>query len=141
MKELLNERGAAKRNCDGEPITQGVIYATRRVFEELERRPLAATNADEIKQLQRGQTLNSTPRRRQKGLDNYENRRLRERETDNSLRLGRVIQYQDAVNIVSRIRGDQNVGNREDSNHNQCNSRTSNHGETCSNHFCPRQGE
>jgi hypothetical protein len=39
MKELLNERGAAKRNCDGEPITQGVIYATRRVFEELERRP------------------------------------------------------------------------------------------------------
>jgi hypothetical protein len=56
------------------------------------REGLAATNADEIKQLRRGQTLSSIPRRRQKGWDNYENRGLREGETDDCLRLGRVIQ-------------------------------------------------
>jgi hypothetical protein len=55
-------------------------------------RLLAATNADEIKQLRRGQTLSSIPRRRQKGWDNYENRGLREGETDDCLRLGRAIQ-------------------------------------------------
>ena len=79
---------------------------------------LAATNADEIKQLRCGQTLSSTPRRRQKGWGNYENRGLREGETNDPLHLDRVIQSQDAVNIVSWIRGDQNAGNREDSNHN-----------------------
>jgi hypothetical protein len=89
---------------------------------------LAATNADEIKQLRGGQTLSSTPRHRQKERDNYKNRGSREGETDNSLRLGRVIRSQDAINIVSQIRGDQNIGNREDSNQNQCNSRTSHHG-------------
>ena len=78
---------------------------------------LAAPNADEIKQLPRGQTLSSTRTHRQKEWDNYENRGLRKGETGDSLRLGRVIQSQDAVNIVTRIRGDQNVGNREDSNH------------------------
>jgi hypothetical protein len=89
---------------------------------------LAATNADEIKQLRGGQTLSATPRHRQRKWDNYKNRGLREGETDNSLRLGRVIRSQDAINIVSQIRSDQNIGNREDSNQNQCNSRTSHHG-------------
>jgi hypothetical protein len=89
---------------------------------------LAATNADEIKQLRGGQTLRSTPRHRQKEWDNYKNRGLREGETHDSLCLGRVIRSQDAVNIVSQIRGDQSIGNREDSNQNQCNSRTSHHG-------------
>ena len=90
---------------------------------------LAATNADEIKQRRGGQTLSNTPRHRQKEWYNCENRGLRERETDDSLRLGPVIRSQDAVNIVSQIRGDQNIGNREDSNQNQCNSRASHHGE------------
>jgi hypothetical protein len=76
---------------------------------------LAATNADEIKQLGLGQTLSSTRTHRQKECYNYENWGLRKGETDDSLR---VIRSQDAVNIVSRIRGDQNAGNREDSNHN-----------------------
>jgi hypothetical protein len=91
---------------------------------------LAATNADEIKQLRRGQTLSSTRTYRQKEWEKYENRGLREGETDDCLRRGRVIRSQDAVNVVSRIRGDQNKGNRENSNHSQCSSRTSNHGES-----------
>jgi hypothetical protein len=90
---------------------------------------LAATNADEIKQLRSGRTLSNSPRHRQKEWDTYKNRGLREGETDDSLRLGRVIRSQDAVNIVSQIRSDQNIGNREDRNQNQCNSRASNHGE------------
>ena len=79
---------------------------------------LTTTKADEIKQFQRGQTLSSTPRHRQKGWNNYENRRLREGDTDNSSRLGGVMRSQDAVNIVSQVRGDQNVDKREDSNQN-----------------------
>jgi len=79
---------------------------------------LAATNADEIKQLRDGQTLSNTLRHRQKEWDTYKNRGFREGETDDSLRLGRVIRSQDAVNIVSQIRSDQNIGNREDSNQN-----------------------
>ena len=92
---------------------------------------LAATNADKIKQLRRGQTLSSTRTYRQKQWDKYENRGLKEGETDDSLLRSRVIRSQDAVNVVSRIRGDQNKGKRENSNQNQCNSRTSNHGEKC----------
>lgn len=79
---------------------------------------LAATNADEIEQLGRGQTFSGTRTHRQKKWYNDENRGLRKGETDNSLRISRVIRSQDADNIVSRIRGDQNVGNREDNNHN-----------------------
>jgi hypothetical protein len=60
---------------------------------------------------------------------NYENRRLHQGETYDSLCFGRMMRSQDAINIVSRIRGDQNVGNREDDNHDQCNSGTSHHGE------------
>lgn len=101
----------------------------RRVFLRYWKEGLAATNADEIKQLRRGQMLSSTRTHRQKELENYENRGLREWEADDSLGLGRVVRSQDAVNIITRIRGDQNVGNREDSNHSQCNSDTSHHGE------------
>jgi hypothetical protein len=61
--------------------------------------------------------------------ENYENWGLREGKTDDSLCFGRMMRSQDAINIVSRIRSDQNVGNREDGNHDQRNSRTSHHGE------------
>lgn len=91
---------------------------------------LAAIHADEIKQLQRNQTLSRTRGHGQKECDNYENRGLREGKTDQSLRLGRMIRSQDAVNIVSEIRADQNVRNRENNNHNQRDSCTSHHGET-----------
>lgn len=89
---------------------------------------LAATNADEIKQPRRGQTLSRIRGHGQKDCDNNENLGLREGKTDQSLRLGLMIRSQDAVNIVSKIRGDQNVRNREDNNHKQCDSRTSHHG-------------
>lgn len=52
---------------------------------------LAATNADEIKQLRRGQTLSSAPRHRQKESNDYEGRGLREEETNDSLGFGQVI--------------------------------------------------
>jgi hypothetical protein len=88
---------------------------------------LAATDADEVKQFRRDQSLSTNRTHRQKEWGNYENRGLREWETYDSLSFGRVLRSQDAVNIVSRIRADQNVGNRQDSNHNQHNSYNSHH--------------
>jgi len=41
-----------------------------------------------------------------------------------------MIRSQDAINIVSEIRGDQNVRNREDSNQSDYDSHTSHHGST-----------
>jgi hypothetical protein len=100
----------------------------RRLFEGLER-DLAAANANKIEQLRDSQTLSNIRTCRQKEWDNRENRGFQKWETSDSLGLGGVIRSQDAVNIISQIRGDQNVGNREDGNDSKCNSHTSQHGE------------
>jgi len=89
---------------------------------------LAATNADEINQFRRRQTLSRTRGHGQEVCDNYENLGLREGKNDQSLRLGRMIRTQDTVNIISEIWGNQNTHNREDNNHNQCHFRTLRHG-------------
>jgi hypothetical protein len=88
----------------------------RRLFEGLER-GLAAANANEIKQLRDGPTLSNIRTYRQMEWDNHQNRGFQEWETNDSLGFGRVIRSQDAVNIIRQIRGDQNVGNRENGNH------------------------
>jgi hypothetical protein len=89
---------------------------------------LAATNADEIKQLQRGKTLSASRTHRQMEWGNYQIRGLREREASNSLRIGRLMQPQDAINIITLIRSDEDVCNREYRNHGQCDSHTAHHG-------------
>jgi len=67
---------------------------------------LAATNTGEIKQLRRDQMMSTTRAHRQMECGNYENRGLRDGETDDSLCIGRAMQPQDAINIVGLIWGD-----------------------------------
>jgi len=116
------------RSPDSRPATSPRRCLGQTQFFKQIRGELAAANEDEIERFQRCQKSRTSRGRERAEYYNYGNLKWRECTSNQSLSLEWMTQSQDSVNIVSGIRANQNVRNRKDNNHSQCEAHTSNHG-------------
>ena len=84
---------------------------------------LAAANGNDIEQIELRQISSAVREGERAKLDRYRSREFPERTCERALRKFRMIRSQHAVNIVRRIRGDQDVGDGEGKQEGQRDSR------------------